>query len=446
VSDTPPENSTPEGETKRSWPAIFESVVSFFEKYSAVLAGLGLLVYVLVRAAYDAFYGRLGVTAEEAGVTYLLIVARAALGIVIYLSIVLVAVSFLAWLLQPQRSSPKDETQDSSASKRPPPKDEARDSSASKVPFWRSKTEGPRSTYTFGRVVIAVIGLLLIVVYLFGNVQLEEAGDFLQKTRSPDNTFLVRQLAKAAYVLAAIYALQNLVRFTPAHGLSSAARQRTVGFVTTGFAFSAVAFSALTLFGFVKLSEEWGVYKAELVKDSRAVSPSVLYGILNIRAVQVCVVKASDGMPFLSIDRPLMYLGQSNGMIVVYDGQEGRARRIPSGDFEVSNWKDGACASASVGTTTSSSSTSSSSTSSSSTSSTTTTSRSSTTTSRSSRTTSSTVRRRDSVPSRTKTKSSGGDDSRGRLPWTGEHEVLLAALGMSLIVIGLSAVVLGDKK
>jgi hypothetical protein len=113
MSNTSPENRGSEDRINRSWRDNLESVITFVERYSAVLGGLGLLVYVMVRAAYEAFYGKLGVTPEEAGVTYLLIIARAALGIVIYLSIFLVAASFLAWLLQPRRSRTQENDQDS---------------------------------------------------------------------------------------------------------------------------------------------------------------------------------------------------------------------------------------------------------------------------------------------------------------------------------------------
>jgi hypothetical protein len=51
------------------------------EKGAAVLGTLGLALYGVVRVAYDAFYGRLGASAEEVGLNYIAIVTRAALSL-----------------------------------------------------------------------------------------------------------------------------------------------------------------------------------------------------------------------------------------------------------------------------------------------------------------------------------------------------------------------------
>jgi hypothetical protein len=67
-----------------SWWTYTKEVV---DRHAAVLAILGLVVYVMVRAAYESFYGSLGATPEEVGLSYLLIIARAALGLFAYLTI-----------------------------------------------------------------------------------------------------------------------------------------------------------------------------------------------------------------------------------------------------------------------------------------------------------------------------------------------------------------------
>jgi hypothetical protein len=51
------------------------------EKGAAVLGTLGLALYGVVRVAYDAFYGRLGASAEEVGLDYIAIVTQAALSL-----------------------------------------------------------------------------------------------------------------------------------------------------------------------------------------------------------------------------------------------------------------------------------------------------------------------------------------------------------------------------
>ncbi len=51
------------------------------EKSAAVLGTLGLALYGVVRVAYDAFYGRLGASAEEVGLNYIAIVTQAALAL-----------------------------------------------------------------------------------------------------------------------------------------------------------------------------------------------------------------------------------------------------------------------------------------------------------------------------------------------------------------------------
>jgi hypothetical protein len=61
------------------------------EKGAALLGTLGLALYGIVRVAYDAFYGRLGTSAEEVGLNYITIVTQAALA--------LLGLSFTAILL-----------------------------------------------------------------------------------------------------------------------------------------------------------------------------------------------------------------------------------------------------------------------------------------------------------------------------------------------------------
>jgi hypothetical protein len=54
---------------------------ALIEKSAAVLGTLGLALYGIVRVAYDAFYGRLGTSAEEVGLNYITIVTQAALAL-----------------------------------------------------------------------------------------------------------------------------------------------------------------------------------------------------------------------------------------------------------------------------------------------------------------------------------------------------------------------------
>jgi hypothetical protein len=51
------------------------------EKGAAVFGTLGFALYGVVRVAYDAFYGRLGASAEEVGLNYIVIVTQAALAL-----------------------------------------------------------------------------------------------------------------------------------------------------------------------------------------------------------------------------------------------------------------------------------------------------------------------------------------------------------------------------
>jgi hypothetical protein len=130
---------------------------------------------------------------------------------------------------------------------------------------------------------------------------------------------------------------------TPGSVRSSVGLSRVINFATAGIALWLIAVLALVSLSAIQLSKEWGLYKAELVRGGTGVFPSTLYGILNIRAMPVCITRSIDGTQILVTERPVMYLGQSGGMIAVYDTRDKIARRMPSANMEINNYEGGDC-------------------------------------------------------------------------------------------------------
>jgi hypothetical protein len=218
--------------------------------YSAVLAILGLALYVMVRVAYEKFYGSLGVTPEEAGQTYLLIVGRAALGLIVYSLLFLLATSLYALLVGVGQGS-KQSLQGRST----------------------------RLTRTALRAIMLLVGLLVGVFFIFGDINFTGNSSSHQGPRLSDIP-LLKEAVKATYVLLTIYIIRAMLQFVPKSYASVERRARGLNFTTAGIGLSLLAVFILFALGFLQLSERWGESKAEMVKAGNSVVPAGLLAFL----------------------------------------------------------------------------------------------------------------------------------------------------------------------
>jgi hypothetical protein len=90
----PPGHQVPTPRSGRQDSQDFQPLVWFLDHVTGTLTVAGLVVYGLVRLGIDAFYSRLGVTAEDVGLTYAATLSRAALGLLVAFVAALLAVGF----------------------------------------------------------------------------------------------------------------------------------------------------------------------------------------------------------------------------------------------------------------------------------------------------------------------------------------------------------------
>jgi hypothetical protein len=292
--------------------SLFDVIKEIINLNPALLAAAGLVIYVMVRAAYDAFYGELGVTPEEVGLNYALIVARAALGLVTYV-IIAVLLLLAGTLLQDAVSGDYPKT--------------------------------PSAFFQKHRFVYAFLPLALVgIAFIYFSWIL--LADYFSQTLS----VRVRWVLVLVIVLAlgaALFCAHRLAPLSrPPRVNPEVSRPTQVLHVLLVLAVLALAWAT------PRLSQEWGEYKARLVRRGESPPHSPLYGVLDVRAEPVCISWiSSDPMP-LDVRRPFMYLGKSNGTTVLYDyyyyhyaSEEDRgidearqhAERIPSGNLVISS-------------------------------------------------------------------------------------------------------------
>jgi hypothetical protein len=283
-------------------PAGSSALLDFFtwvlDHQTALLALLGLLIYGIVREAHDAFYSRLGVVAEDVGLTQVLLVARAALGLAVYLAI-LAALVLLRFLLArwPRRRTAPNET----------PK-----------ALWSPLL------FVVGSLVAFTVPLLLFVIG-------EEEG--LDLLRSPD---LFNRWLRWSAVVAGVFAL--MVGFPPFYnfisnlGIRGVTRPRIRGVVL--FALYLLALSFLSLV----FANRWGELRAQQAEEGKLVHPAPLFGVLSAQARPVCVYWKGGPPKVLEgdLEKPLLYLGQATSTVVLYNyralSPDLKILRIPAGE------------------------------------------------------------------------------------------------------------------
>ncbi len=97
-----------EQETRNGAAGVAAGLVDAVKGLRETLFVLGVVLYGAARLAYDGFYGKLGVSAGEVGVTYAEVINRAALGLALFgaLLVALVAIALLfIGLIRPSTSA-----------------------------------------------------------------------------------------------------------------------------------------------------------------------------------------------------------------------------------------------------------------------------------------------------------------------------------------------------
>ena len=240
---------------------------------------LGLALYGAGRIETETFYGQLGTSPEEVGLSYVTAVTRTAIGV---LSAGLVIVLYVAVILRMSAWTRRRRL--GATANLPPP---------------------PSSITT--EVVKFITGLLFVAVYyVWGLI---------------DRTAPV--MVVAALLLAAL-ALWSWYRWP---------RDRLTPY--------RVALSlALALAGIIGSGLAAGRWNAEEVMEGRETHPNPVFGIVPLDSSCVNVVWL-DGEPptALSIDKRMMYLGQANSTLILYQSApptnatvDGTLVRLPTAD------------------------------------------------------------------------------------------------------------------
>jgi hypothetical protein len=260
-----------------------------FAHWTTLLAVGGLTVYSIVRVGHDKFYARLGVTPEEVGLNQSLILGRAALYLLLTATGV-VAVAGLAILI-------------------------------SFVLDWAlSRYEGAENksgaASTVAGVVISLVANFATLGPLVPPELTEPDGGLEQEPHWLISRPAIITVSGLALVSAAL---------ALAHGLIASAKRRREGKEERLFGLPrawpvSVALATLVFASFV-VSGRYGFVSGDAVARGLSVGPGP-NGLLSVQAERVCADWLDDQPPFPFSEAeavPYMYLGQANGIVVLYD-------------------------------------------------------------------------------------------------------------------------------
>jgi hypothetical protein len=280
--------------------------------WTTLLTGAGLLVYAVVRVAHDEFYSQMAVTAEEVGLDQTLILGRAALYVFLYAIgfAILVALAPLWWDVDDAHDPKKRKGDDD--------------------PERRKKSR--RSSYA-----VRVFGTLFLLSVLVADGQVSLPVGLTTSdadlVRRPHWLFaqgcaILMVLNAGVSGIAALRGWGRLARTDPADTSVAVGklRKRQVWLVL-------LAVTLTFLCSFV-LSGRYGFIRGDQVLRGEPVVPGPL-SLLSVRADPICVDWPGEDAPealAATGDAPLMYLGQADGFLILYDRRQGAPLRIPSGE------------------------------------------------------------------------------------------------------------------
>jgi hypothetical protein len=251
--------------------AVLAFITWVLQHQAALLAVFGILIYAIVREAHDGFYSALGVAAEEVGLNYAILVGRAALGLITYLAIL--AALVVLWFLLVMRPRSAEEVQ---------------------ALVLHSRWAPP----------LFVVGsILAFAAPLVVFTRQENPRAFLFRLDSYDVWFFGSVIV--------VLVLGTLIIVPPIYDLISAVPIR--GIMLLALFLIALAFSSLVF------ANRWGAFRAEEVERGFVVRPTPLFGILSAQAQPVCVYWTDKHEEVEQLRNPLLYLGQANSTLVLYD-------------------------------------------------------------------------------------------------------------------------------
>jgi hypothetical protein len=289
-------------------------VAFILQHQPALVVVLGFLIYFMVRAAHDAFYGRFGVTPEQTGLTYILMVGRAALGLGAYLVVLAILLPLAVSLLWPLTAGGRRRgirQHDAQAY--------AGNALATFGTAQTTEVDLRRKLAELRRQLAEALGRPWAVVVLI----LLSTAPFLLFFYWPIRGY-VSSFVLLGFV-GIVMALIALIVVPPVFNLIASSEARGIGLLLLLF--------AVLVAGGLSLSRSWGETEAQQVRSGMELSPPYR-GIVGIRTRRVCLAWIAKGENEPKLRKPMMYLGAADGTTVVYDYAGNNPRpgllRLPS--------------------------------------------------------------------------------------------------------------------
>jgi hypothetical protein len=293
------------GRTRRPRPDVPEIVTWVTDHGLAALGLIGLVIYGIVRAGHEQFYGQVGLTPEEVGLDQAEILGRAALGLFFFFAVGMLGATVLAFVL---------------------------------VGFARPMVQGWNRT-ALGRAwwmafVLAVGQLLLLVPALLF------VADLVAETRRAD--WLVPVLRYGGPLVGFVVSVAWLTAHLR-HGASAAtggdpdpAGEVLINARVGVFLIALVAAGALLMSGYVGARSGQEMKKGEPLPHPWLLRPAMM----SIRAGCVRVNWLGDERPEnYQHNESLRFLGEKDGMFVLYRSGEqgGEWLRLPVGQVAMTS-------------------------------------------------------------------------------------------------------------
>jgi hypothetical protein len=263
-----------------------------------MLTVLGLALYAIVRNGHNAFYGALGISPEDVGLTYGVTVGRAATGLVVVLC-ALIPISTLYF-----------------------------------IPLAQKWTKAETVIYPFLALLNASAAIVLLYVFF--------PEWFLG--RYMDLPWYVRRVLWAIPIVGVIgyRARQEIKKRDAPQGRTKASPKSTgakgVAQTSRNISWAMLLIGVLSsgiLFAFLS-SQNTGHQLADAVKHGKEVRPYSGLGVIGLRADRVRIHWLNPKSPPFTPPANVLYLGQANGILVLYLIDDpvkgvGRVAYVPAG-------------------------------------------------------------------------------------------------------------------
>jgi putative flippase GtrA len=273
-------------------------LTTLLEHGAALLTAIGLAVYGTVRVGLDAFYSILGVTPEEVGLSYITVLSRAVLGLVV--PVIISSAAAGAWLIvfsYMWHTSGFFEEE--------------------RVAHFRSMSEMVTLLYLYSLFAVITIGLVILTGGL-----------------------LIIATSILGFVLISQRVVSPVKRAVPPKR-STPITQEQINYNRFRGHVISIFLMGVLLTGILTASQRAGSEAAERVIAGREVKPSRIFGLPWLGALSVeaeCTtiryVGDAKSVPATLLPPKAIYLGQANSMLVVYVPKSGPLR-LPVGSFAI---------------------------------------------------------------------------------------------------------------